>query len=123
MAKFRFSERRHFIRAQVTMDVLCARQDQVKWLDVFIARSKNICKRGIFVETEELVPPAREVYIQFNLANIAYHFRVNSKVIWNSADDIIRGIGLLFTDIGPKYEQMIEHYVLRHYDFRSPSKF
>lgn len=123
MARFRFNERRHFIRARVNMDVLCAKQDKEKWLDVFSARSKNICSRGIFVQTDEIIPPARELFIQFHLANIAFHFRVNSKVIWSRTDKIMQGLGLFFTDIGPKYEKVIEHYVLRHYDFNSPSQY
>ena len=50
-------------------------------------------------------------------------FGVVPKVIWNRMDKLIHGMGLFFTDIGPKYEELLEHYVLRHYDFKYLPKY
>lgn len=118
-----FRERRDFIRASINIDVFCVVQDVVKWIDVFTVRAKNICKKGMFLDSEEIMPPGKEVYLQFFLPHQKTHFKVHAKVTWNRFDDVVTGIGVCFTDISPNHEEMIEHYVLKNYDFSSPSQY
>lgn len=118
-----FRERRNFIRASKDIDVFCVVQDVVKWIDVFTVRAKNICRKGMFLDSEEIMPPGSEVYLQFFLPHQKTHFKVRAKVTWNRFDDVVTGIGVYFTDISPNHEEMIEHYVLKNYDFSSPSQY
>lgn len=123
MYDFPFRERRHYIRSVCAVDILCAIPSKVEWLDVFTVRSKNISRRGFFLQTNDIIQPGRELYMQFCLVNYTTHFRIYTKVIWNRFDPIINGMGVYFEDIGEKFEEMIEHYVLKHYDFKSASNF
>ena len=112
-----YRERREFIRAPLRVDVFCVIPNSERWLDVFTMRAKNISQKGIFLETTEIITPGKEVYVQFYLDNHLVHFKESGKVIWNRFDKTAQGIGIYFSDIGKKYEKMIEHYVLKHYDF------
>jgi Tfp pilus assembly protein PilZ len=113
-------ERRQFIRAVVDLDVLYAKRSTSGWLDVYTSKARNLCRKGMFLETDEILSAGQDIYLQFYLPNISMQFRVSGKVIWSKLDGIIRGMGVYFTDIGDKYEEMLEHYVLRKYDFKSP---
>jgi Tfp pilus assembly protein PilZ len=114
------SDRRKHIRAYVDFDVLLAKRSENGWIDAYTARAKNISRRGICIETDDIIPPGKEVCVQFNLPNISAHYCVNAKVIWARCDDAVRAMGLLFTDIGEQHEEMIEHYVLKKYNFANP---
>ncbi len=74
----------------------------------------------MFVQADDIMPQGQDIYLQFYLPNIATHFRVSGKVIWSRMDNATKGMGIYFTDIDPQLEEMIEHYVLRKYDFKSP---
>lgn len=112
-----FRERRGFIRAPFRVDIFCVIPNPERWLDVLTLRAKNISQKGIFLETTEIITPGKDIYVQFYLDNNLAHFKVSGKVIWNRCDKVAQGLGVFFAGIGTTYEKMIEHYVLKHYDF------
>ncbi|MBD3272672.1 MAG: hypothetical protein GF384_09075 [Elusimicrobia bacterium] len=114
-----FRERRKYIRVLASTEVLVFVPEIPGFLSIAISRSSNICRRGIMVDNPRLLKPKKSYLIKFHLANLAITFGMTAQVRWNKETQDGYTTGMYFKDIEAEPEELIDHYVLKTYNFKT----
>jgi uncharacterized protein (TIGR02266 family) len=93
--------------------------------DVSWGRACNLSHSGVFVESDEPLPPDTEVWLQFRLPETAGQLSTSAKVVWRRDHDAVddrRGMGLRFLAIDRSTAHRVDEFVYERAERPAPTK-
>jgi uncharacterized protein (TIGR02266 family) len=99
---------RGLVRVSLDTDVHIAGSDGEVW-----ARSRNVSRGGIFVESDRALPPDSEVQLEFALPETREALSPTAKVVWRRAatHTLAAGLGLQFLKLDREAARRLDEYV------------
>lgn len=99
---------RGLVRVALDTDVRIAASEGELW-----ARSRNVSRGGMFVESETALEPASEVQLEFKLPEWPRSLSPTAKVVWRrpSSRMVASGLGLQFLKLDREAARHLDEYV------------
>jgi uncharacterized protein (TIGR02266 family) len=110
---------RGLVRVALETDVKIAGAEGELW-----ARSRNVSRGGIFVESERDLEPDSEVQLEFELPEWPGPLSPTAKVVWRrpATRSAVRGLGLQFLKLDREAARRLDEYVYEHAVLDTPDR-